>query len=139
MANPTVDSDFKIATQAAGVGALVTLKSLGIPNPHPIYNPGVGVVKLGDRSARTLGAPSLQWHWGFVTYAQRDTLRTYCPGASAPVYIVSPTTEKVSGVSNAAQTYLCQMWWPAPLTPEDPQTGRRLQFVISFWQLVLQP
>ena len=138
MANPTVDTDFKIATFAAGVGALVTLASLGIPKPFPIYKTGVSTVKLGDNSARTLGSPMVVWQWGFLTAAQRDTLRTYCPGASASVYIVTPTTEKISSVSNAAQTFLCQMIWPAPDNPEAPQAGRRLEFPIVFRQLVVQ-
>ena len=69
MANPTTDTDFKIATYASGTGALVTLKSLGIPNPHPIYKTAVSMMSLGDNSARLLGAPVVTWHWGFLTAA----------------------------------------------------------------------
>jgi hypothetical protein len=139
MANPALSTDFKIATYAAGTGGLVTLKSLGIPNPHPIWKPGVQSIKLGDNSARTLGSPVVEWHWGFLQQAQRDMLRTYCTGASASVYIVTTTTENVSSVPNVSKTYLAQMIWPAPNTPEDPQTGRRLEFMILFRQLVVQP
>ena len=136
MANPATNNDFQIASKASGVGGLVTLASLGIPNPHPIYRTGVQTVKLGDNSARVLGAPIVEWHWGFTQQSWRDTLRTYCTGASADVFIVTPTTENVSSVPNASQRFECQMIWPAPDKPEDPQTGRRLEFALIFRQLV---
>lgn len=132
MANPAVDTDFKIGTTSGGK---VTLASLSIPNPHPVWKDAVSKVKLGNNAARYLGAPVLEWHWGFLTAAQRDTLRTYCTGASADVFITTPTTNKSGGVSNVAVNYEAQMWWPSPETPEDPQTGRRLEFVLTFKQL----
>lgn len=135
MANPAVNTDFQIATT---LGGLTTLYALGITNPFPIYKPGVQAIKLGDNSARTLGSPLLEWHWGFLSQSQRDTLRTYIPGASAPLYIITPTTENIAGDPNAAQTYFCQAWWPAPNTPEAPQNGRRLEFVLTFKQLAVQ-
>jgi len=136
MTNPSIDTDYQIATYADGVGALVTLKSLGISNPHPLWYPAVSKVKLGNNSARLLGAPYVEWRWGYMQSGERDILRTYCKNASALVYIWTPTTEKVSGVSNAAARYQAQMIWPAPEMPEDPQTGRRVQFSIIFRQLV---
>lgn len=136
MANPAQDIDFQIATYAAGIGALVTLASLGVPNPHPIWNPSVSRAKLGDNSGRLLGAPTVKWDWGFVKQDPRDALRIFCPGGTAQVIIVSPTTETVATVPNAAGRFLCQMWWPAPDMPEDPNAGRRLQFVILFKQLM---
>jgi len=138
MANPSVITDYQIASLADGLAGMVTLDSLGIPKPHPVWVDAVSTAKLGDGSARFLGLPWLRWDWGFVTFSQRDTLRTFCTGASASVYIVTPTTNRISGVSNAAQAYLCKMWWPSPEKPEDPQTGRRLEFSISFKQMVLQ-
>ena len=137
MANPATNDDFKIATLASGVGGLVTLASLNIPNPLPIWSPGVSAVDLGDNSSRTLGSPTVTWHWGFISAACRDILRAYCPGASADVFITTPTTEKVTGVSNASARYECQMVWPAPTTPESPVAGRRLEFSIVFRQLVV--
>jgi hypothetical protein len=136
MANPSGDADYQIATQAGGVGALVTLVSLSIPNPHPVYKTGVSKVKLGNNAARVLGSPTVEWVWGFLTPAQRDTLRTYCTSGAADVFIITPTVEKVSGVSSASQRFECQMIWPDPDVPEDPNTGRRLQFILTFRQLV---
>jgi len=135
MANPALDTDFQISPYASGTGGLVTLRSLGVSNPHPIYKAGVTKIKLGDRSARYLGAPNVSWNWGFVQNAERDILRTYCTGASASVYIWTPTIENVGTVPNAAQRFLAQLWWPDPDTPEDPQTGRRLNFVLNFYDL----
>ena len=138
MANPATNNEFKIASQAGGVAGLATLASLGIPNPHPIYRTGVSKAKLGNNAARVLGAPTVEWHWGFLQAAQRNTLRAYCTGGSADVFIHTVTVDEISGVSNVAQTFECQMWWPDPEQPEDPQTGRRLEFVLTFKQLVLQ-
>jgi hypothetical protein len=139
MANPATTSDFKIATYASGTGGLVTLRSLKVSNPRPIYQSGVSVVRLGDNSARLMGSPVLTWQWGFISQAERDILRAYCTGASARVYITSPTIDKVSGVSNAAKTYDAQMIWPDPTTPEAPQAGRRLEFVLLFRGLAVVP
>jgi hypothetical protein len=136
MSNPAIDTDFQIAPYASGTAGLVTLASILIPNPFPVYKTGVNSIKLGDNSARTLGAPVVIWQWGFITQAQRDILRAYCPGASAQVYIITPTTENVSSVPNASQRYQGVMIWPAPNTPEAPQAGRRLEFAIQFRQLV---
>lgn len=138
MSNPAVIADFMIGTYAGGTGGMVTLASLNIPMPKPIYRTAVSAIKLGDNSMRELGSPMVEWQFGFITQAQRDTLRTYCTGVSAQVYIKTPTTEKISGVSNAAQTFLAQMIWPAPNTPESPEAGRRLQFNLLFKQLVAQ-
>lgn len=138
MANPTTNEDYQIATLAAGIPGLVTLASLGIANPHPVYLSGTYKVKLGDNSARLLGLPRVTWAWGFVQQTWRDTLRTYCPGASAKVYIVTPTIDKVDDIPNASQLFLAEMIWPDPENPENPQTGRRLEFGILFRQMVVQ-
>ena len=136
MTNPAINSDFQLATFAGGTGSLHTLSSLNVPNPHPIWNPAVVRAKLGNNGARLLGAPRVEWHWGYVSQAVRDILRAYCPGASAQVYLITPTTENVGSIPNVSARYSAQMWWPSPESPEDPSTGRRLQFVITFKQLV---
>ncbi len=138
MANPAVDIDFRIATLDAGLGALATLASLGIPNPRPIYLPGVESIDLGNYGVRIMGAPYLTWTWGFLSQTNRDILRTYCPGGSADVYITSITTENIGSVPNAAQDFLSKMIWPPPSSPESPQAGRRLEFSLVFRQLVVQ-
>ena len=136
MARPQTNLDFQLATFAGGTAGLATLARLGIFNPHPIWIPGVSVAQLGNNQARLLGAPTVVWGWGFLPGDQRDILRAYCPGASADVFIVSPTSEVVSGVGDASQRYQAIMVWPSPGTPEDPNTNRRLQFSITFRQLV---
>jgi len=133
MANPAVDTDFEIGTTS---GSKATLASLGVPNPHPVWKDAQSKAKLGNNAARYLGSPQVEWQWGFLTAAQRDTLRTYCTGASADVFITTPTTNASGGISNVAVAYEAQMWWPSPEQPEDPMSGRRLNFVIVFKQLV---
>jgi hypothetical protein len=139
MSNPAIDTDFQIATYAAGIGGLATLRSLGVPNPRPVWVPAVDAADLGDNSVRWLGAPVVMWRWGFVSQTARDVLKTFCPGAGARVYVVTPTTENLGGVPNAPKTYLSQMIWVKPSAPENPQAGRRLEFQILFRQMVVQP
>lgn len=136
MSNPALDTDFQLGTTPGYAGDMATLRSLGIPNPKPIWTPGVTTVTLGDNSKRVLGAPTLIWRWGFLSQVARDALRTFCTGGSALVYIITPTTETVSTVPNAPKTYYCQMWWPSPDNPEAPEAGRRMDFSVTFRQLV---
>jgi hypothetical protein len=133
VASPATDNDFQVSIDGV---TFVTLRSLGVPNPHPIWHPGVVAVKLGDNSIRILGSAWVEWRWGFLSQAARDALRTYCSGGSAFVYIITPTTENVGGVPNASKGYNAQMVWPAPDAPEDPQAGRRMDFTIIFRQMV---
>src|SRR3989304_2107087 len=132
MSNPAIDTDFQIATYSGGIASLVTLRSLGVTNPHPIWVPGVTSVKLGDNGSRILGSPAVLWQWGFISQFERAILRVYCPGAYANVYIITPTTEKIGSVSNVAKRYLSKMIWPPPSQPENPQAGRRLEFSTMF-------
>ncbi len=133
MSNPALDTDFQISTDGV---TFATLRSLGVPNPHPVWHPGVTAAKLGDNSVRILGSPYLEWQWGFISQAARDALRAYCTSGSAFVYIITPTTETVDSIPNAAKGYACQMIWTPPDTPENPQAGRRLEFTITFRQMV---
>ena len=139
MSNPALPTDYQIGTYVGGTGGLVTLQSLSIPNPHPIYRTAAQKVKLGDNSARSLGAPFVEWQWDWLSQVSRDKLRIYVPGASAQIYIITPTVENSSGyvgTPNISKRFLGQAWWPDPDTPEDPNTGRRLKFVLTIKQLV---
>jgi hypothetical protein len=133
MANPAIDTDFQIGLT---LGGLATLQSIGVVNPHPIWSPAVSVAKLGDGSAALRGSPFVVWGWGFISAAERDILKSYCPALSSSVYIYTPTTENSGGVQNVSKRYQGIMIWPSPEKPEDPQTGRRLEFSIVIRQLI---
>jgi hypothetical protein len=114
-------------------GALVNLEVLSTPviPPKWFYSPYSESIPLGDGSVRGVGAPMATWRWGFIKRAQRDKLRTFCPGASASVCIRTYTTE----TADIAKEFSCDMYWPTEA--EEVNSSRRLDFTIEFRNLVL--
>ena len=110
-------------------GGMVTLTSLGIPNPKGEFFKFSDIRLLGDGGARGVGAPRAVWRWGYLTRAQRDTLRTYCIGASSTAYIETRTLD----TADVFDQYSATMIWPAE---EERSAGRRLGFEIEFRNLV---
>lgn len=141
----TVDSDVQLEVaapfptdHAAVTGYRVRLKNiekdLGLPAPHGLWTPYTQPVVLGDGMVRGAGWMTAEWKWGFITRAQRQILRAFCPApnASAIVYIKTRTVEN----SDAYVTYYANMIWPQQ---EEPQAGRRLDFSLKFQGLVAWP
>lgn len=76
---------FEIGTSIAG---MQTLDILGITPPFQApYNPYTVEVDAADARVYGHGFSSTAWLWGFVSQAERDLLKSYCPGKSAVVYI----------------------------------------------------
>lgn len=46
-------------------------------------------VKLANGKTRGLGYPRATWHYGYLTTAQYETMRDFCTGSSASVYIAT--------------------------------------------------
>lgn len=99
---------------AAQIGAtqvaLVTLDSLGIPDPKMIYLEGEEAADLWSVQARILGLPIVIWDWGYVERAWRTSLRAYCasPAISSEVYIETQTNEN----SDEFRQFRVSMRWP---------------------------
>lgn len=110
------------------------LESLATPviPPASTFSPSASVVTLADGSEREIGSPVATWKWGFLKQAQRDMLRTFCPGASATVYIRTYTKD----LAQAPKYYQAVMHWPT--TSEESFATKRLDFVIKFDQMLLQ-
>ncbi len=111
---------------------LVNVESLATPLPAPKapFEPYMVAYETGDAGKRGYGQPTCTWHFGFLTNAQRDMLRTYCPGASATIYIRTMTNES----SDAYQTYTAKMLWP---DKEPRDFHHRVPFDLIFRDLVL--
>jgi hypothetical protein len=105
---------------------------LGLPAPRGIFTPYTQPVVLGNGLVRGAGWKTAEWRWGFITRAQRQTLRAYCAGASANVYIKTRTVDN----SDAYVIYNANLIWPQQ---EEPQAGRRLDFILKFQGLVAWP
>ena len=111
---------------------LVNLESLGTPldAPKSTFVDFSQVIQLGDGTIRGAGWPTSEWHWDFMSQAQRNQLRTFCTGASAAVYIRSRENDD----SDAYQYYTATMVWPHP--PPEKQLGKRLDFAVTFQNMV---
>jgi hypothetical protein len=124
--------EYSIATAAAGVGGLATLSSLGVFNPASDPLPYSVELTLGDGSVRGLGWATTRWHWGFVTLAQWNTLRAYCPGKSADVVIRTYSVDDKQTWTN----YSAKMIWP---TGGMFTAQKVIDFTLQFQALVAIP
>ncbi len=100
-----------------------------IPNMKSFYRPYAEVVTLGNGESFGRGFPQAEWTWNFLTRAQRDQLREFCVGASAPVYI----STRVNDNADEYKDFQAIMIWPLE---EERFTGKRMDFTIVFKQLV---
>jgi hypothetical protein len=120
---------FEIGTTPETMTNLASL-SPAIPAPKVRYRPYSKLLNLGNGLTRGAGWAVAEWRWGFLSQAQRDKLRTFCTGASAQIYIKTKTNDN----SDAYKTFSCVVDWP--IESEERDTGRRIDFILSFKKLV---
>jgi len=122
-------------TYAMGTSAS-TIPLHDLPTPIPFPRPPLKLfVELSQMASGKFvgrGLPTITWAWGFITQAQRDQLRSFCPGASAIIYIDTISLEN----ADQFRQYKCIMKWPEE---EDRQTTRRVSFNLEFVHCELQP
>lgn len=113
------------------ITAMVNVESLGTnyQPPRSTFKPWADSINLGNALKRAMGRPTATWQWGVISLAQRNTLRTYCTGASVRVYIHTRKNDS----SDAYVTYDAVMIWP---DEESKQAGRRFPFAIEFKDLI---
>lgn len=129
MTNPDI-SDYQIATTQVG---LTNVNALATPvsDPRSTYTPYAEEIALSSGLVRGMGYPTATWSWDIISRAERDMLRTFCPGKSATVYIRTKTMD----TADSYHTFQCVMVWP---TQDEERTyQRRMQFKISFKTMVL--
>lgn len=107
------------------LGGLVTLESLGIPDPKGFYMPGAEQRALVSGGVRNVGLPRVLWHWGFISQVTYDALREYFTEACDHLFIESRTTEHSDVFSHFE---VLSAW---PLEPEI-EYYRRISFDIKF-------
>jgi len=112
--------------------SIPNLHALATPISYPrsLPAPYSDVINLGDNSTRGIGAPIVIWHWDKINQTERDFLRTFCPGASAAVFIRTRMLETADSYAN----YSAVMVWPS--MREERDATRRLDFDIEFRELV---
>jgi hypothetical protein len=124
------------AGQAYVAYAMLDLNFSGIPFPQGLYNPYSQLLDLGDGSIRGGGWATAEWHWGYLTRGQRQSLAGYLP-VNAPsrgnpgVFVRLRTA--VNENNDAFVTFKGQALWPYP---EKKDFQRRPDFVLKFRALV---
>jgi len=134
-------TSYMIALKAEGPNPLYwyTLEELiwdaGIPNnPDSSYVPHSEVVRSLSGRSYARGYPTATWHWDVISAANRATLRSFCPGASAEVYIRTRTNEiEVSG-QDVFIDCLAVMNWMAG--EEEQEVKKNLGLDIIFTHLI---
>jgi hypothetical protein len=116
---------FEIGTTQVG---MTNLESLAVPVVPPAwtYRQYSEEIQLGDGTVQGQGWPTATWHWGFIKKAMKASLKTFCAGKSAVVYIKTYKPDRTTG------TFRAVMVWPA----EDEDYAERTQdFTIEFRRL----
>lgn len=111
---------FKIGLSQAG---MVTLASLGIPEPLSGYQPYSQDFDQADAMVSGIGWATDTWRWAFLTLAQISSLRLFCPGKSAQVYIQTLTDGKI------ARQFSAILVWPKK---ETRTAGKSLDVLLEF-------
>jgi hypothetical protein len=129
---------FKIALLSAGADPSdwSTLDALGLPDPDWTYQPYAETVSLGNGDSFGRGFAIVRWRLAIIKNAQRSTLRGFCPGASADVYISTPTNEDDANEDPIFKNFLAKMSWIKG--EEDKQITSTLDVEFVFTHLVEQ-
>ncbi len=117
--------DYEIGSTEAGLTNLGQLDT-PVPAPKGAFIEHSRRVTLGDGTVRGLGWAEATWTWNNgLTREQRDQLKEFCAGASAPVYIRTRTNDE----EDEYEYFTATMIWPEG---EDNEWGWRRDFVIEF-------
>ncbi len=128
-----VTVSFSIAVSGALIAMkLVNVETLNVIPPKGYWKQYTRREKLGDAAVKGFGTPMVKWEWGYLTRDQRNALRIYCPEASAPIYIQTPTRDD----DDAYAIYQANMVWPED---EENDTTRRMGFILEFTAPILWP
>lgn len=118
-------------------GSMVKLENLALSgSPSPVdypkstYRPYSDQIILVSGLVRGVGYPQATWGWSVIPAQMRDTLRQYCPGQSANVYIRTRTMDSNDSYAN----FSAIMVWPTQ--DEERDSLRRVNFQISFRNMV---
>jgi hypothetical protein len=85
---------------------------------------------LGDGTVRGVGCLQTSWRFNFITLTQLATLRAYCSGSSAQVYIQTLARDGVYKI------YSALMVWTET---EQPKADMLVDFVVKFRNMVEVP
>ncbi len=123
-------AEFEIGATEGGmtdIGLLTT----PLPEPKSNYLPYARIVNKGNGGTRGVGSPVAQWIFGVLTVEEYNQLKTFCPGASADVYIRTKLDD------DTFADFQAKLIWPND--PQDRFYAHRKSFTVTFRNLILIP
>ena len=98
-------AEFEIGTTEGG---MTNIQSLTVPLelPKSEYLPYARTVNKGNGGKRGVGSPIATWNFALLTLEQRDQLKTFCPDASATVYIKTKLNDDTYAVFQATMLWV---------------------------------
>jgi hypothetical protein len=123
-------ADFEIGTTLMGMTNIEQL-STPLTAPKSAYLPYARTANKGSGGTRGIGSPVAQWMFALLSAAQLNQLKTFCPGASADVYIRTKLDD------DTYADFSGKMIWPNE--PQDRWYGERKNFTVVFRNLILIP
>ena len=132
---------FKLAVLATGpdpddwgtLDALLSINNIPV-EPEWTYEPFAEIVGTLGGVDYGRGFAIATWHLNIVRNSQRTTLRTFCPGTSAVVYLSTPTNEDDSNGDPVLKNFQATMHWIKG--QEDKQIRHTLGIDLTFTHLV---
>jgi len=121
-------SSYQIGTTEGGMATLDTLY-LRDPQPAPAHYSEY--IELLDGTVRGVGWLQAEWRWSVLSTTDIASLRAFCTGSSAAVYIVTPDAD------GAFVSYTAIM--SMPQIPEVHHGDYFEDFAIAFTKLVEIP
>lgn len=115
----------------ATLETMTNIELLATPIQPPLAPPPQYAARATASSGRVYdrGFLSGRWIFSILKAAQRTQLRTFCPGASANVYI------KTLASDDTYKVYSAVMVWPEGES-RQPAVRDRTEFVISFTHMI---
>ena len=124
-------ADFEIGTTEVGMTNLEALTTPVSP-PRSSFLPYAKIVPLGSAGTLGVGSPVAVWSFGILTVEEYNQLKTFCPDASADIFIRTKIDDDTYAVFSGV------MIWPNELQDRF-LGGHRRNLSIQFRQLVEIP
>ena len=124
-------SDFEIGTTEGGMTNIEQLTT-PLPDPRSSFLPFARTVSLGSGGTRGIGTPVAIWTFGILTVEQYSQLKTFCPDASADIFIHTKIDD------DTYATFSGVMIWPNELQDRF-LGGHRRNLSVQFRQLIEIP
>lgn len=121
-------SDFEIGTTLVGMTNIEALTT-PLPTPKSSYLPYARTANKGNGGTRGVGSPVAQWNFALLSVEQYNQLKTFCPGASADVYVRTKLDD------DTYEDFQGKIIWPNE--PQDRWYGERKNFTVIFRNLIV--